>query len=192
MKKLLSIALVLMMVVALAVPSFAYSKEELTALASKAPAAYQNQVKAVIANMTEEQAQAVNKDVVVSTAKNLQAKQVAGTLTVADVTSGAATIENATGVKINVSNVSVSGSTVTATVETKVNNYSVSLPYNVTTTSTGSTVDNTGISTGGSTGSAVIKATGMNVATSAIVLAMAISGVFGFAIVKSRKAKACA
>ena len=187
MKKLLSIALVLMMVVALAVPSFAYTKDELTALASKAPAAYQNQVKAVIANMTEEQAAAVDKDTVVSTAKTLQAKQAAGTLTVADVTNAAATLESATGVKINVSGVSVSGNTVTAAVETKINSYAVSLPYNVTTTSTGTT-DNTGISTG----SSVIKATGMSVATSAIVLAMAISGVFGFAIIKSHKAKACA
>lgn len=190
MKKLLSIALVLMMVVALAVPSFAYTKDELTALASKAPAAYQNQVKAVIANMTEEQAAAVDKDTVVSTAKTLQAKQVAGTLTVADVTNAAATLESATGVKINVSGVSVNGNTVTAYVDTKINSYEVSLPYNVTATSTGTT-DNTGISTGG-TGSTVIKATGMSVATSAIVLAMAISGVFGFAIIKSRKAKACA
>jgi hypothetical protein len=190
MKKLLSIALVLMMVVALAVPSFAYTKDELTALASKAPAAYQNQVKAVIANMTEEQAQAVNKDVVVATAKDLQAKQVAGTVTVSDITNAAATLEGATGVKISVSGVSVNGNTVTAYVDTKINSYEVSVPYNVTATSTGTT-DNTGISTGG-TGSTVIKATGMSVATSAIVLAMAISGVFGFAIIKSRKAKACA
>lgn len=187
MKKVLSIVLAMMLVVALAVPSMAASKADLLAMADKVPAGYQSMVKDAVNAMTDAEAQLVKVDDMKAVAKDAYAKVNAGTLTYGDIDTyvknanvalnGAATIDPksvSTGIDTATGKVSVTAKVTTASGTVANVNVAANMP------AAGSTTGTTG-------GSSVIKKTGASMADAALVMALAVAGVLGCAVVKARK-----
>lgn len=168
--------------VVLALPCFAASgmtKAQLLEKVGKIPAEYQAQATSVINAMSDATAANVNYDAVKAVAQDLAAKKAAGTLTVADITGAKSSVEAAApGLTVALGEVSVSDGKVSAIFTANVDGKSVSIPYNIS--------DNTAGNNG------VIKATGFGGSVSVLVLMMAMAGVLGPAVIKMRKARACA
>lgn len=185
MKKVISMMMVVAMICLMAIPAMAAAQTKadlINEVKAKAPAEYQSQAIATIENMTEEQAAKVDVPAVKAEAKALKAKLDAGTLTNADIETARANVEAKTGVAIAVSNINISGGKVTATVTATVNGKTATSTYNPVNTDNSGSASNPG----------VIKTTGMNVINAAIVLAVVVAGVLGTAVLKIRKANACA
>lgn len=194
MKKFLSMMMVAALVCVMSIPCFAatQTKADLLALVGKAPAEYQAQAISTINAMTEAQAAVVNVPAVKAEAKALQAKVAANTLTVADVTSAQAAVQAATGVAVAVENISISNGKIYAKVTTAVNGKAAVGAYSAPVSVNPGKVPGTPAPTPapGKGGNGVIKTTGVDFASSALLLVVAMVSVLGVATIKTRKANA--
>lgn len=193
MKKLISVALVLVLALALGVSAFAatnYSRDQLTGMINGnniATASQKALALQVVNEMTDAQIAAVDADIIKAQAEGVQTKVNAGTLSAADVDAAINTINAALGsdVKVALSDLAIDTAKgtvtakATATVGGKavVTNASVAGDWKVNSGSTTTTPVTTG----------VIKSTGSNLQTAATVVALAVAGVLGVATVKARK-----
>lgn len=193
MKKLISVALVLVLALALGVSAFAatnYSRDQLTGMIKGnniATASQKALALQVVNEMTDAQIAAVDADIIKAQAEGVQTKVNAGTLSAADVDAAINTINAALGsdVKVALSDLAIDTAKgtvtakATATVGGKavVTNASVAGDWKVNSGSTTTTPVTTG----------VIKSTGSNLQTAATVVALAVAGVLGVATVKARK-----
>ncbi|MEG1445963.1 MAG: hypothetical protein RSC58_01695 [Ruthenibacterium sp.] len=191
MKKFISMMMVAALVCVMSIPCFAatQTKADLLALVGKAPAEYQAQATSTINAMTEAQAAVVDVATVKAEAKAIQAKEAAGTLTMADITNAQAAVQKATGVAIAVANVSVSNGKVYATVTTAINGKASTSAYSAPVSPNPGPLPVTPTPAPGK-GNGVIKTTGVDVASSALILVIAMVSVLGVATIKTRKADA--
>lgn len=195
MKKIVSITLALVLVLALGMTAFAVtasnkSKADLKAYiaASGLPTQHQGAATQFVDAMTEEQAKAVDVKAMKAVVDGLIVKAGNGTITAGDIAGAEGSINEAlNGFKITLSNVSIDTATGIAKADIAGGGVSltaqnaVNMPYSKDTASAG---------TAAAAPTSVIKATGLDLTSAAILFALAVMGVLGCAVVKTRKASA--
>ena len=194
MKKVISMLLMIALVFALSVSAFAATEQELADAFAKAKAGMQDDTQRNAADKIYAEVKTntnrgnIDVKAIAGALKYVKAASDAGTLTTGQVEDAVKALNGALAgtATISISQLKVNGGTITAEVTATSGNVTVALPVTAK-AAQGAVATQTAAVTNG-----VIKATGMNMANAALALAIAVAGVLGFAVVKKRKADACA